>query len=890
MDSAGDSIFDQAVEEALGLDEVSGASVRVGLGPEQIKRHLQQLRPRLLQPHGAELAQLAELEQERIFITTAIRNVVDPFWRAVYRRGKVPYDVIDRVLEPLWFVAWGIPADWRRDLHPALAKPLGVLHLLLLVGLFTVPVWLARQNLLPAPAAVVPIAVAGLLGAVLVVGLVVRVLRRQRRQSEPNILDRRAIDARVARIIDDDVDYRDVVSRIEELELRIRRAVLEQQVLPQIRTYLNERASGSAAAGPVDPREFTVISAPGLGEVDDQRFEIATGSMNRLVRLLRQLPGGSVGLSGPRGVGKTTILRALTDEGFAIWDEPLLRIYLSAPVRYVAVDFFTHLALEVCTAIGPPAGPELARPAPSLSETGRSADRRVRRLFTSALAGRLAAYLLVGGTAVATVAALRATLPAAELRIPLSIVAVVAAAVALAVQLVPERVLGALLVVRQLHLHLAVAAAALVAVAHQQWWHVVVELREPVLRWAPTVAGLVLILALVAAGVRRARRTAERRLDAELVDASARTAATVPDSPWAPLYADAEALRNVLVYDQSDSVARAAKVSAGAGAAVKLAAELSQTDSTLLARRAITMPEMVARLRSLIERATARGRVVIAIDELDKIGDKDDARQFINDLKAIFGVYRSYFIVSVSQDAMIDFERRGLTVRTEVDSAFDEVVYALPMSLDETRELLQRRVLGLSEPYIQLCYCLSGGIPRDSIRVMRSIINAGLETTGKAWISAVTERVLREELARYAGATLAGTPGEEEWPADLFAVFARLRTRAVPPDRFATEAVGVADDGSRAEPAADDRVASVRREVRVVLAFHAEVWRIFSTTASSIGSAEVERLAQARRDLALNLSFVLLSITDAPAAPRPRSTPNGPVPAPATGAGTTDPG
>ena len=57
-----------------------------------------------------------------------------------------------------------------------------------------------------------------------------------------------------------------------------------------------------------------------------------------------------------------------------------------------------------------------------------------------------------------------------------------------------------------------------------------------------------------------------------------------------------------------------------------------------------------------------RGPVIIGIDELDKMSE-EDARQFPNDIKTVFGQRDCYYLVSVSEDAMSAFERRGMRFR-----------------------------------------------------------------------------------------------------------------------------------------------------------------------------------------------------------------------------------
>jgi hypothetical protein len=82
-------------------------------------------------------------------------------------------------------------------------------------------------------------------------------------------------------------------------------------------------------------------------------------------------------------------------------------------------------------------------------------------------------------------------------------------------------------------------------------------------------------------------------------------------------------------------------------------------------------------------------------------------------------------MVSVSDDALMAFERRGIPLRDAFDSSFDEIVRMGRLTYAESRRLLYRRIIGLSEPYIGLCHVLSGGIPRDLIRAARQVVHAG---------------------------------------------------------------------------------------------------------------------------------------------------------------------
>ncbi len=153
--------------------------------------------------------------------------------------------------------------------------------------------------------------------------------------------------------------------------------------------------------------------------------------------------------------------------------------------------------------------------------------------------------------------------------------------------------------------------------------------------------------------------------------------------------------------------------------------EAGVSADTSFARHAMTYPEVVGRLHRFLALAAESHDVVIGIDELDKLESDQTADKFLNELKAVFGVPGTYFLVSVSQDAMSRFERRGLPFRDVFDSTFDEIVYVHPLSLGEAQTLLGKRVVGLPLIYAGLCHALSGGVPMDLSRGQAAIGTSG---------------------------------------------------------------------------------------------------------------------------------------------------------------------
>lgn len=188
--------------------------------------------------------------------------------------------------------------------------------------------------------------------------------------------------------------------------------------------------------------------------------------------------------------------------------------------------------------------------------------------------------------------------------------------------------------------------------------------------------------------------------------------------------------------------------------ALPLRSEAGWSRQTQRERRTQTYPEIVTALRDLLARYTAlmgsqRPAVVIAIDELDKIDSAEQVQRFLNEIKSVFGAEGTQFLVSVSEDALAAFERRGLPVRDAFDSAFHEIVRVDYLTLWDTAEVLSSRVIGLPEPFVWLVHCLSGGLPRDVIRTARAML-VGNETSPA--LDQVCARLVTEDLERKAHA------------------------------------------------------------------------------------------------------------------------------------------
>ena len=149
------------------------------------------------------------------------------------------------------------------------------------------------------------------------------------------------------------------------------------------------------------------------------------------------------------------------------------------------------------------------------------------------------------------------------------------------------------------------------------------------------------------------------------------------------------------------------------------------------ARVPLNEVDVVRELRGLVKSVAEDGwQVVIAIDELDKMCDADEAMAFLNHIKVLFPIHDCSFIVSVSEDAWARFESRGLPLRDTFDSSFDEVVLVNMLQPLESRDFLKRRSNSITDAQTLLCHCLSGGLARDLLRAARLLAHVSNRVQG----------------------------------------------------------------------------------------------------------------------------------------------------------------
>ena len=474
--------------------------------------------------------------------------------------------------------------------------------------------------------------------------------------------------------------------------------------------------------------DLTMLPSSKLVESDATELYLAVKAQDNVGRFITGQTTGAIGIAGPRGVGKTTLLRNLVNNPPALPESPggglaflnlfgfglrwpgrgdhytPLCCFVSAPVRYDFRDFFLHLYATICRSVLP-------------ADDQRSSSRTYRRSGFGPL------LIIAGGLALTSMLLIifsTDALPDRSRRLGLT-VGVASIFVALALMPFVRRLLApgltwdrrlcglvslGLLAAGSYYCYVALDQSKVSTVNH--------------LRAAGIASAVISLAGFFICGVLWIFGTLFWRLLSEISPLPGGSA------PARRQQVTVEAARRL------DAITYQQTIATTVGAALKGPGGLQgnvQRQSTR-SERPKPLPELVREFRDFIHILTGDdtgfGRrqgpyVMIAIDELDKIESTDAAAEFINELKSMFRLPRCYFLVSVSLDVLRSYSRSGAPLRDAFDSAFDTVEPMSYWPVHDCARLLDLRVKGMSRLAEVFCYAHSGGLPRDLIRVARRI-------------------------------------------------------------------------------------------------------------------------------------------------------------------------
>jgi hypothetical protein len=193
----------------------------------------------------------------------------------------------------------------------------------------------------------------------------------------------------------------------DRLRIRIHDEIIPQ-LLREIRNELRDASFSKCVA---------LKDTAGLRDLFDERYEVETASGKRLADALNDLRAGSLGVFGPRGAGKSTLIEAAQAGRLAWTDAAVIGVSVPAPVRYEAREFVPFVFARLCLRVQEHCGKQVRAQTEAARVTAVALRGVIPLVFVSYLVmyrvftnDRSAEILWRKGTATATVLALLAWL------------------------------------------------------------------------------------------------------------------------------------------------------------------------------------------------------------------------------------------------------------------------------------------------------------------------------------------------------------------------------------------------------------------------------------------------------------------------------------------------
>ena len=182
--------------------------------------------------------------------------------------------------------------------------------------------------------------------------------------------------------------------------------LLREGTLPIATAFVNARAGDLAAITMEAPAES------GLYDTRPHPNPVTTKAIEKVEDWLSRMKGASIGIAGPRGAGKTTLIEYFCpanpgDTPSSEITRNWVRLRVSAPVEYVPLDFICHLVAGLCEAIllmHPLRGPSPTDSAPPTGSRSKQAWLWLRRVdATPGYPGMLSLVTLMGAVLLAAI-------------------------------------------------------------------------------------------------------------------------------------------------------------------------------------------------------------------------------------------------------------------------------------------------------------------------------------------------------------------------------------------------------------------------------------------------------------------------------------------------------
>lgn len=179
-------------------------------------------------------------------------------------------------------------------------------------------------------------------------------------------------------------EYGTLTNELDEAWQRLADQLLNDGILDALRLALNDSLKDLYTIC------MPVVDAPALSEPLAADKPVTTPAIETVQRLLDHMRGASIGVAGPRGAGKSTLIDAFCSTAAmpgavtsqSQQEKPWLGLRVSAPVEYEPRDFILYLFAELCRRVVPGAESEI-QPPPIAAPTS---PRTLLRLCLAAVA------------------------------------------------------------------------------------------------------------------------------------------------------------------------------------------------------------------------------------------------------------------------------------------------------------------------------------------------------------------------------------------------------------------------------------------------------------------------------------------------------------------------
>ena len=431
------------------------------------------------------------------------------------------------------------------------------------------------------------------------------------------------------------------VKELESFISNTKEKLCYKVILPEIKLLISEISK------PNYDTNFKTVTINSLNSDYNEEFEILTEEFERLGSFLNNMQSGTIGISGPRGIGKSTLLKSFYNSTDRVSDEKkVLPVLTSAPVKYQIRDFTIHLFTLVANKV-------LSSETKTDIDDSQFEENGFKERVSWKLLKRFGVYLLILGF------------------------------IFIGLQVSNTYVNN------KIDQHNASQTLSTKKLPHRDLFK-----DNYLLIWGMIfLTGAILIIYN-----NRIIKLKSNIKTSELENLANR---------W----------KRKLKFQMGYTTGWSGNFKSPIGF------EFGKSSSINFAQNQLSYPEIVEGFKSFIDIIGSKYKVIIAIDELDKIFSSQDLNMFLNEVKALFEVHECVFLISISEEATNSFLKGDISVKDVLDSSFDEIFKLNHFNFQQTRKFIQKRIYGIPLSFILFIHLYSGGNPREILRTIRRIIH-----------------------------------------------------------------------------------------------------------------------------------------------------------------------